>query len=55
MPCLIGQPPGLVHHHQSGPIKWAASGISGNVATGLQRLFMTRPWLDERIVALQRR
>ncbi len=37
------------------PDQLAAFGISGNVATGFQRLFMTHPPLEERIAALQRR
>jgi heat shock protein HtpX len=31
----------------------AAFGISGPLASGLQRLFMSHPPLDERIAALQ--
>ena len=31
----------------------AAFGISGHVGTGLKRLFMTHPPLDERIAALR--
>jgi len=31
----------------------AAFGIAGHLATGLQRLFMSHPPLEERIAALQ--
>jgi heat shock protein HtpX len=35
------------------PGEFAAFGISGNLATGLKRLFMSHPPLEERIRALQ--
>ena len=35
------------------PEKMAAFGISGTVAHGLKRLFMTHPPLEERIAALR--
>ena len=37
------------------PDQMAAFGISGGVGSGLKRLFMTHPPLEERIAALQRR
>lgn len=37
------------------PDQMAAFGISGGVASGLKRLFMTHPPLEERIAALKRR
>jgi heat shock protein HtpX len=36
------------------PDQMAAFGISGGTASGLRRLFMTHPPLDERIEALRR-
>jgi heat shock protein HtpX len=36
------------------PDQMAAFGISGNRGSGLRRLFMTHPSLEERIEALQR-
>ena len=36
------------------PEKMAAFGISGGAGTGLKRLFLTHPPLDERIAALRR-
>jgi heat shock protein HtpX len=35
------------------PDKMAAFGISGGIGSGLKRLFMTHPPLEERIAALQ--
>jgi heat shock protein HtpX len=40
-------------HPQPLPDKMAAFGISGGVASGLKRLFMTHPPLEERIAALR--
>lgn len=40
-------------HAEPLPDKMAAFGISGHVAGGLKRLFMTHPPLDERIAALK--
>jgi heat shock protein HtpX len=40
-------------HPQPLPNKMAAFGISGGVASGLKRLFMTHPPLEERIAALR--
>ncbi|HEX9207120.1 MAG TPA: protease HtpX [Steroidobacteraceae bacterium] len=51
---MIGALERLQQRH-SGPLpdKMAAFGISGGVASGLKRLFMTHPPLEERIAALR--
>ena len=41
------------HEPRDLPGEFAAFGISGGLATGLKRLFMTHPPLEERIAALQ--
>jgi heat shock protein HtpX len=41
------------HGETTLPRTMAAFGISGHMAAGLQRLFMSHPPLDERIAALQ--
>jgi heat shock protein HtpX len=41
------------HGETTLPKAMAAFGISGGMAEGLQRLFMSHPPLDERIAALQ--
>ena len=40
-------------HPQPLPEKMAAFGIAGGVGSGLKRLFMTHPPLEERIAALK--
>ena len=40
-------------HAEPLPDKMAAFGISGHVAGGLKRLFMTHPPLEERIAVLK--
>ena len=42
-----------VHEPQDLPQQMAAFGINGNVPSGLKRLFMSHPPLDERITALK--
>ena len=42
-----------VHEPQDLPQQMAAFGINGNVPSGLKRLFMSHPPLDERIAALK--
>lgn len=41
------------HEHQDLPGELAAFGISGGMASGFQKLFMSHPPLEERIAALQ--
>jgi heat shock protein HtpX len=41
------------HDHRDLPGEFAAFGIDGGMASGLQRLFMSHPPLEERIAALQ--
>lgn len=41
------------NHPQPLPDRMAAFGISGTIATGMKRLFMTHPPLEERIAALR--
>jgi heat shock protein HtpX len=41
------------HDHRDLPGEFAAFGINGNLAYGLQKLFMSHPPLEERIAALQ--
>jgi heat shock protein HtpX len=41
------------HEHRDLPGEFAAFGINGGMAAGLQRLFMSHPPLEERIAALQ--
>jgi len=41
------------HDPEPLPDSFAAFGISGGVPTGMQRLFMSHPPLDERIAALK--
>jgi heat shock protein HtpX len=41
-------------HNAALPDQLSAFGISGHRASGLKRLFMTHPPLDERIAALRR-
>ena len=43
------------HDHPDLPGEMAAFGISGGMASGLQRLFLSHPPLEERIAALQKR
>ena len=51
---MIGALERLQQRH-AGPLpdKMAAFGISGGIGTGLKRLFMTHPPLEERIAALR--
>lgn len=41
------------HDHSALPGELAAFGISGGIGSGLARLFMSHPPLEERIAALQ--
>ncbi|MFN5746343.1 MAG: protease HtpX [Methylococcaceae bacterium] len=43
------------HDHQDLPGEMAAFGINGGMASGLQKLFLSHPPLEERIAALQSR
>ena len=43
-----------VHEPQDLPEQFAAFGIAGGLASGIKKLFMTHPPLEERIAALQR-
>jgi heat shock protein HtpX len=51
---MIGALQRLQQRH-AGPLpeKMAAFGIQGSIATGLKRLFMTHPPIEERIAALR--
>ena len=54
---MIGALQALRRRHEGAdlPGTLAAFGISGGMATGMKRLFMSHPPLEERIAALQSR